>query len=94
MDLRQWWRLHISGKILERDVKQYIEGPSPLPEGPRADHYRRLVAARQAWQGPYWVFRIKNLILVTQISQFNIRQYMLFPIGCGEHNAHIKMSFW
>jgi hypothetical protein len=38
------------------------EDPSPLPGDPSVDHHRRLDAANQVWQGPYWAVRTQNRI--------------------------------
>jgi hypothetical protein len=38
------------------------EDPSPLPGDLRIDHHRRLDAANQVWQGPYWAVRTQNRI--------------------------------
>jgi hypothetical protein len=49
-----YWRT-----IISMDLQ---EDPSPLPGDPRIDHHRRLDAANQVWQGPYWAVRTQNRI--------------------------------
>jgi hypothetical protein len=55
------------------------EDPSPLPGDPRIDHHRRLDAANQVWQGPYWAVRTQNripmyvqLITVQTVTKFGV----------------------
>jgi hypothetical protein len=65
-----YWRTIISMNLQE--------DPSPLPGDPRVDHHRRLDAANQVWQGPYWAVRTQNRIQC--LSVFSLKSVRLIDL--------------